>query len=80
MNRRLKLQAVRAVTAFAELRTAQRLPMSVEEGTNMQAAKTSSVTVDAPSVVMDFVKLAAAGMATALVFATTASAVVLLLA
>ena len=46
----------------------------------MDAAKTTGLTVNTPSVVVDFVKLAAAGMATALVFATTASAVVLLLA
>ena len=46
----------------------------------MQAAKNPGLTVDTPSVVADFVKLAGAGFATALVFATTASAVVLLLA
>jgi hypothetical protein len=46
----------------------------------MQTAKSTELTVDTPSVVVDFVKLAGAGLATALVFATTASAVVLLLA
>jgi hypothetical protein len=46
----------------------------------MQAAKSSELTVDTPSVVIDFMKLAGAGFATALVFATTASAIVLLLA
>lgn len=46
----------------------------------MQTTNNQGMTVDTPRVVADFAKLAAAGMATALVFATTASAVVLLLA
>ena len=46
----------------------------------MHAAKSTELNVQAPSVVIDFAKLAGAGFATALVFATTASAVVLLLA
>ena len=45
----------------------------------MQSAKNAGPSVETPSVVVDFVKLAGAGLATALVFATTASAVVLLL-
>ena len=45
----------------------------------MQTTNTP-ITVQTPHVIADFAKLAAAGMATALVFATTASAVVLLLA
>ena len=46
----------------------------------MEAMKTNGITVNTPNVVFDFVKLAAAGTASALVFATTASAIVLLLA
>ena len=46
----------------------------------MQTANDTQLTVQAPHVIADFAKLAAAGMASALVFATTASAVVLLLA
>ena len=46
----------------------------------MQTANNPELTVQTPRVIADFAKLAAAGMASALVFATTASAVVLLLA
>jgi hypothetical protein len=46
----------------------------------MQTTNNQGLTVQTPRVVADFAKLAAAGMASALIFATTASAVVLLLA
>jgi hypothetical protein len=46
----------------------------------MQTTNNQGMTIQTPHVVADFAKLAAAGMASALVFATTASAVVLLLA
>jgi hypothetical protein len=45
----------------------------------MSPAKTAGLTVETHNVVADFAKLAVAGMASALAFAATASAIVLLL-
>jgi hypothetical protein len=45
----------------------------------MQAAKSAALTVSTSKVAMDFLKLTMVSVASALVFATTASAVVILL-
>jgi hypothetical protein len=49
------------------------------KGKEMEAAKTNAAAVSSPQVALDFLRLAAASVVSALMFAAVASAVVILL-